>query len=322
MQTDTVLEVRDLSLGFGSANHIVPILDRVNFSISKNEIVSIVGESGCGKSVTAMSIMRLLKTPPTQYLGGNILFYGQDLLAMNPKELRKIRGDRISMIFQEPLTSLNPVMTIGDQVGEALTLHGKYRKEELKNRCVELLSKVRIPSPEMRLKNYPGEFSGGMRQRIMIAMAIACNPELLIADEPTTALDVTIQAQILRLLKQLQHDNQMSIIFITHDLGVVAEFSQRVIVMYAGQVVEMTNTLELFKNPLHPYTKGLLSSLPSINTEEKELKSVEGSVPSPRNMPKGCRFQPRCPYAKQICVDQEPAMIGTEKHQYKCHLME
>lgn len=321
MRQTNLLEIKELSLGFGGTAGVTPVLDRVSLSIAENEIIAVVGESGCGKSVTAMSVMRLLRTPPARYLGGSITFRDREMLTMEQKELRKIRGNRISMIFQEPLTSLNPVLSIGTQVGEVLKLHGDYSKAALRDKCVELLDKVRIPSPEKRLKSYPGQFSGGMRQRIMIAMAIACEPELLIADEPTTALDVTIQAQILRLMKQLQLDNKMSVMLITHDLGVVAEFARRVVVMYAGQVVETAGTHELFHKPRHPYTQGLLNSLPGLNTGRKTLNTIEGNVPSARNMPKGCRFHPRCPRAMPICVETEPPMTGDEAHRCKCHLM-
>ena len=317
---DMLLEIQDLSLGFGTKQNVTPILDKVSFSVARNEIVAVVGESGCGKSVTAMSVMRLLRTPPACYLGGRITFCENDLLTMPPKELRKIRGDRISMIFQEPLTSLNPVLTIGDQIGEVLTLHGKYTRKQLREKCIELLDKVRIPSPAARLKNYPGQFSGGMRQRIMIAMAVACEPELLIADEPTTALDVTIQAQILKLMKRLQENNKMSIMLITHDLGVVAEFAQRVVVMYAGQVVETANTLELFQNPIHPYTQGLLRSLPGLHETGKILRTIEGSVPGAGSMPAGCRFQPRCDQAMPCCAESEPPTVQLSNHRScKCH---
>lgn len=321
MEQDTILEIKNLSLGFGRKAEVTPILDKVSFSVKNNEILAVVGESGCGKSVTAMSIMRLLRTPPAQYLGGNIIFHDEDLLTMPAKQLRKIRGKNISMIFQEPLTSLNPVLTIGDQVGEALSLHNKMTASEIRNESIRLLKAVRIPSPESRLKNYPGQYSGGMRQRIMIAMAIACHPEVLIADEPTTALDVTIQAQILKLLKQLQKENAMSIILITHDLGVVAEFAERVVVMYAGQILEIAATKELFSHPQHPYTQGLLDSLPKLNSTSERLRTIEGSVPSARNMPKGCRFHLRCPKKMQICVDTEPEMTCVDGHQCKCHLI-
>lgn len=323
MQNDKLLEIRDLSLGFTSRNgDVLPILNNVNLAINKNEIVAVVGESGCGKSVTAKSVMRLLKTPPAQYMGGQILFDNQDLLSLDEKLMRSIRGNQISMIFQEPLTSLNPVLTIGDQVGEAISLHEKLSKVEVKEKTIEILKKVKIPSPEKRLKNYPGQFSGGMRQRIMIAIAISCQPQLLIADEPTTALDVTIQAQILALMKQVQKDHQMSIMLITHDLGVVAEFSERVVVMYAGQIVEGAETKELFKNPQHPYTIGLLKSLPKMKGDADKLETIEGSVPTLKNMPTGCRFNPRCPYKMQECDDIEPKVYDVaEYHTCKCHLM-
>ena len=243
---------------------------------------------------------------------------------MDEKRLRSIRGDSSSMIFQEPLTSLNPVLTIGDQIGEAFRLHRKgMSKAEIREATIELLKKVRIPAPETRLKNYPGQFSGGMRQRIMIAMAIACNPELLIADEPTTALDVTIQAQILNLIKQINADTQMSCILITHDLGVVAEFAKRILVMYAGQPIEQEETVELFKRPLHPYTKGLLASLPKMDEPSDRLHTIPGSVPSPKNMPKGCRFCARCSYAQPICAEKGPEMREIRPgHTCKCHFAE
>lgn len=322
MDQESILEIKSLSLGFGSKKQVTPILDNVTFSVARNEILAVVGESGCGKSVTAMSIMRLLKTPPAQYMGGSILFHGQNLLAMPAKQLRQIRGNKISMIFQEPLTSLNPVMTIGDQVAEAISLHTNLTKAEIEKRTIELLRSVRIPAPESRLKNYPGQYSGGMRQRIMIAMAIACHPEILISDEPTTALDVTIQAQILKLLKTLQKETGMSIILITHDLGVVAESAHRVVVMYAGQIVEVATTKELFSTPLHPYTQGLLESLPKVNPTGNKLKTIEGSVPGARNMPKGCRFNPRCPHVMPICVEKEPEMMSVNGRLSKCYLVQ
>jgi len=283
LDQELILEIKGLSLGFGTKKQVTPILDKVSFSVARNEILAVVGESGCGKSVTAMSIMRLLKTPPAQYMGGSILFHGQNLLALPAKQLRQIRGNKISMIFQEPLTSLNPVMTIGDQVAEAISLHTNLNKAEIETRTIELLRSVRIPAPESRLKNYPGQYSGGMRQRIMIAMAIACHPEILIADEPTTALDVTIQAQILKLLKTLQR--------------------------------------ETFSKPLHPYTQGLLESLPKVNPTGNKLTTIEGSVPSPRNMPKGCRFNPRCPHVMPICVETEPNMVSVNGRLCKCYLV-
>lgn len=322
MKQEKLLEIKNLSVGFTSENGVKPILNNINLQIDKNEIVALVGESGCGKSVTAKSIIRLLKTPPTVYMNGSIMFNDKDLLEIDEKALRKIRGNQISMIFQEPLTSLNPVLTIGNQVGEAISLHQKLSRREIKEKTIEMLEKVKIPSPEKRLNSYPGQFSGGMRQRIMIAMAIACQPQLLIADEPTTALDVTIQAQILKLMKQVQEDSKMSIMLITHDLGVVAEFAQRVVVMYAGQIVETALTKELFKNPQHPYTKGLLKSLPKLNDSNNRLDTIEGSVPTVKNMPKGCRFHPRCPYAMEECVNVEPEIYQLDdKHTCKCHLL-
>ena len=320
-QKDIILEIKNLSLGFSSHGSAIPLLNKVSFQVYKNETVAIVGESGCGKSITAMSIMRLLKTPPARYLGGEILFQSEDLLKMKEKQLRKIRGNRISMIFQEPLTSLNPVLTVEDQLGEAIRLHTSCSKREVRQRCIELLKKVKIPSPELRLKSYPNQFSGGMRQRIMIAMSIACNPQLLIADEPTTALDVTIQAQILKLLKQIQQDSKMSILLITHDLGVVAEFAQRVIVMYAGQIIESACTRELFKNPQHPYTKGLIASLPKVGESSGRLNTIAGSVPSPKEMPAGCRFNPRCNHFTPECALKEPTLKEVSPNHFcKCHL--
>ena len=324
MQNQEILQIKNLSMGFESRSGVTPILDHVNLTVHKNEIVAIVGESGCGKSVTAKSIMRLLPSPPAKYLGGEILFDGENMLTMDERRLRAIRGDRISMIFQEPLTSLNPVLTIGDQIGETFRLHRKdMSRVQIRNATVELLKKVRIPAPETRLKNYPGQFSGGMRQRIMIAMAIACSPELLIADEPTTALDVTIQAQILHLIKQINQDSKMSCILITHDLGVVAEFAERILVMYAGQPIEEAETVELFGHPQHPYTQGLLASLPKMDEQADRLYTIVGSVPSPNHMPKGCRFCQRCPYAQAVCGEQEPEMRELSPgHTVKCHFAE
>jgi len=318
---EVILQIKDLSMGFESRSGITPILDRVNLTIHKNEIVAIVGESGCGKSVTAKSIMRLLPIPPAKYTSGEILFNGADMLKLEEKNLRSIRGNHISIIFQEPLTSLNPVLTIGDQIEESYRLHRKnMNKAQIREATIEMLNKVRIPVPETRLNNYPSQFSGGMQQRIMIAMAIACNPELLIADEPTTALDVTIQAQILNLIKQINRDLKMSCILITHDLGVVAEFAQRILVMYAGQPIEESKTGELFSNPYHPYTQGLLASLPKMDEQSKRLHTIPGSVPSPKKMPKGCRFSDRCKHTQEICRQNEPHMQEIDPgHLCKCH---
>ncbi len=316
-----MLEIKNLTMGFGtSKDDALMVLDGISLSVKSNETVAIVGESGCGKSITAKSIMKLLKTPPAQYIDGQILFHSENILAMSDHQLRSIRGNRISMIFQEPLTSLNPVLTIGDQIEEVLKLHGRYSRAERRTRCIELLKQVNIPDPEMRMRNYPEQFSGGMRQRIMIAMATACNPELLIADEPTTALDVTIQAQILGVLKALQETNEMSILLITHDLGVVSNFSKRVIVMYAGQIVEEAPTNALFSNPKHPYTIGLLDSLPKMNAQNTSIHAIDGMVPSIRRMPSGCRFRTRCKLATQICEEQKPLAIQIATgHRCYCH---
>jgi len=318
---ELLLHIEDLSLEFETIESSVKVLKNVGFSIRRNEIVALVGESGCGKSVTAMSIMRLLRTPPARYTGGRILFNEQDLLTVSEREMREIRGNKISMIFQEPMTSLNPVMTIEAQVAESLDIHQSLSKSETTEKVVDLLQKVRIPSARERLKNYPTQFSGGMRQRIMIAMAISCDPDLLIADEPTTALDVTIQAQILELLAQLKEETHMSILLITHDLGVVAEFADRVIVMYAGEIVEEAVTLELYKNPKHPYTKGLLNSLPKLGDDAPRLSAIDGYVPSLSKLPSGCPFHPRCPYAMPKCSQDVPMVKEVEpNHLVRCFL--
>ena len=321
MQKQEILQIKDLSMGFESRSGVTPILDHVNLTVHKNEIVAIVGESGCGKSVTAKSVMRLLPSPPAKYTGGEILFHGEDLLKMDEKRLRSIRGDSISMIFQEPLTSLNPVLTIGDQIGEAFRLHRKgMSKAEIREATIELLKKVRIPAPETRLKNYPGQFSGGMRQRIMIAMAIACNPELLIADEPTTALDVTIQAQILELMMELKEKLGMAIIMITHDLGVVASMCDRIAVMYAGRIVEYGTTDDIFYNPKHEYTKGLLKSIPRLDAKEHErLVPIEGTPIDLLNPPAGCPFAPRCSNCMKICLrEMAPVTTFDDVHYTQC----
>ena len=321
MINNQLLEIRDLSMGFVERKRMIPILDNININVKQNEIVAIVGESGCGKSVTALSVMRLLKTPPARYTGGAIFFKEIDLMRVEEKRLRAIRGNQISMIFQDPLTCLNPVLTVGDQIGEVFRLHDRLTRKEISEKSIELLHRVKIPSPESRLKNYPAQFSGGMRQRIMIGMAIACNPKLLIADEPTTALDVTIQAQILDLLKDIQTEFGMSIMLITHDLGIVAEVADRVAVMYAGQIVEQANTVDLFQNPLHPYTKGLLVSLPTIKQKGEKLHTIKGNVLSLRDTPIGCRFRIRCPYAMPRCKDEEPpTYFVTKTRSCKCFL--
>lgn len=303
-----LLSVRNLRTHFITEDGEVPAVDGVSFDLSAGETLGIVGESGSGKSVTSLSIMRLIPTPPGRIAGGEILFNGEDLLKKSPAEMRKIRGNDISMIFQEPMTSLNPVFTIGDQIMEAIILHQKLSKKDARDRAIEMLRLVGIPSPEQRVDEYPHQLSGGMRQRVMIAMALSCNPRLLIADEPTTALDVTIQAQILELLQRLQEEFGMAIIMITHDLGVVAGMVDRVIVMYAGKVVEEAPVRELFTSPKHPYTEGLLGSIPKLHQVQDRLQTIEGVVPSPFNMPKGCRFHPRCKYAQPACEEAEPLL--------------
>ncbi len=318
--TDTILEVRDLRTSFFTENFEVKAVDGVSFSVPKGKTLGVVGESGSGKSITSLSILRLIQNPG-KVVGGQVLFKGTDLLEKTESEMRKIRGNEISMIFQEPMTSLNPVFTVGQQIGESFQIHQKLNKKQAIERSIEMLKLVGIPSPEQRVHQYPHELSGGMRQRVIIAMALACDPELLIADEPTTALDVTIQAQILELMKDLQTRLGMSIIMITHDLGVVAETCDYVAVMYCGQVVEYASVDELFRNPRHPYTVGLLNSLPrhDIDLDGEELSVIKGSVPSPTDMPIGCRFAPRCPFASDTCVERNPDLEEDEKgNQIRC----
>jgi len=304
-----LLSVRNLRVGFQTEDGLVLAVDGISFDLERGATLGIVGESGCGKSVTSLSIMRLIPSPPGKILGGQILFEGEDLLKKSQAEMRRIRGNEISMIFQEPMTSLNPVFTIGDQIMEAIMLHQKLDKKAAREKAIEMLRLVGIPSPEKRVDEYPHQLSGGMRQRVMIAMALSCNPKLLIADEPTTALDVTIQAQILDLMRKLQDELGTAIILITHDLGVVAEMVDEVIVMYAGKIVERTDVRSLFRDPKHPYTEGLLGSLPRLHADQERLQTIEGVVPSPFNMPKGCRFHPRCRYAQPICQLYEPPLM-------------
>lgn len=306
---ETILEVKNLKTYFYTEEGVVPAVDEVSFSLGKGETLAIVGESGCGKSVTSLSIMRIIPVPPGKILSGEILYKGEDLLKKSDKEMRSIRGRDISMIFQEPLTSLNPVFTIGHQIGDILRIHQKMHGKEARARIIEMLAKVRIPSPEKVVDQYPHQLSGGMRQRAMIAMALACNPSILIADEPTTALDVTIQAQIMRLLGELKDDHETSIILITHDMGVVAQIAQRVMVMYAGQAVEYGDVKGIFKNPLHPYTVGLLKSIPSIHASGQKLFSINGSIPSPKDYPSGCRFSSRCDHVCARCRKQAPPLF-------------
>jgi peptide/nickel transport system ATP-binding protein/oligopeptide transport system ATP-binding protein len=296
-----LLEVRDLKTYFYTDDGTAKAVDGVSFSLKKGKVLGIVGESGCGKSVTSLSIMGLIDPVTGRNAGGHIFFHGQDLLEMKSRELQKIRGNQISMIFQEPMTSLNPVYTVGHQIDEAIMLHLGLNKKQARARTVDLLQKVGIPEARRRVDEYPHQLSGGMRQRVMIAMALSCNPELLIADEPTTALDVTIQAQILKLLRDIQQKLDMAIIIITHDLGVIAEMADEVAVMYAGQIVERAPREQLFNHPRHPYTQGLMGSIPDITIDVNRLQVLDGLVPSLYGMPDGCRFAPRCKFAEEKC---------------------
>ncbi len=306
---ERVLEVNNLQTHFFTDEGVVPSVNGVSFYINQEETLGIVGESGCGKSVTSLSIMQLVPNPPGRIVGGEILFQGENLVKKTPEQMRKIRGNDMAMIFQEPMSSLNPVYTIGDQIAESVVLHEKVSKREAFNRAVEMLRLVGIPAAERRAREYPHQMSGGMRQRVMIAMALACNPKLLIADEPTTALDVTIQAQILDLMKKLKSEFHAAIMLITHDLGVVAEMCDRVAVMYAGKVVEEGTTRELFGEPLHPYTEGLLASIPRIDeTHQEKLHVIDGTVPNLLHLPTGCSFAPRCPKAMDVCRREEPTL--------------
>ncbi|MCZ6624481.1 MAG: ABC transporter ATP-binding protein [Deltaproteobacteria bacterium] len=316
-----LIQVKDLRTSFFTPEGEVQAVDGVSFEIEEGKTLGLVGESACGKSVTALSIMRLVPSPPGRIVGGEILYRGQDLLRLNGESMRKIRGNEISMIFQEPMTSLNPVFTIGNQIGEAIRLHQKLGKRETREKTVEMLRLVKIADPEVRIDDYPHQLSGGMRQRVMIAMALSCNPSLLIADEPTTALDVTIQAQILELMKELQERLGMSLLLITHDLGVVAEQTDEVAIMYAGKIVERARAKAIFDRPLHPYTVGLLNSLPGMGGKKKRrLDAIPGMVPSPLELPSGCRFRDRCPKAAGICAEGEPELVEKEKdHWVSCY---
>jgi len=316
---ETLLEVRDLKTYFYTEDGVVPAVDGVSFSVDKGETIGIVGESGCGKSVTSLSVMRLIPNPPGKIVDGEIIFEGKNILEKSEAEMRHIRGNEISMIFQEPMTSLNPVFTVGDQIMEAIMLHQKVGKKEARKKTIEMLRLVGIPSAEKRVDEYPHQMSGGMRQRVMIAMALSCNPKLLIADEPTTALDVTIQAQILDLMLKLKEDLGTAIMLITHDLGVVAETVNKVVVMYAGKIVESADVVSIFKKPEHPYTLGLLGSIPKVNEDRERLQVIEGVVPNPFNMPTGCRFHPRCSFVRDICKEEEPELVDVEAgHKVRC----
>ena len=305
---DILLEVRNLKTHFHVMDGTVPAVDGVSFLLRRGETLGLVGESGCGKSVTALTIMRLIETPPGEIVDGEIWFDGREIISLPPREMQHIRGNDMSMVFQEPMTSLNPVLTIGDQIAESVVFHRKVSHKAGLERAVEMIKLVGIPAAEQRVKQYPHELSGGMRQRVMIALALACDPKLVIADEPTTALDVTIQAQILELIRRLQEETGASLLLITHDLGVVAETVQNVVVMYAGKIVESGSVREVLQSPRHPYTQGLLASIPSNATRGERLNVIKGTVPNPFRMPKGCRFEPRCPHSFAPCRPFEPPL--------------
>jgi oligopeptide/dipeptide ABC transporter ATP-binding protein len=318
-----ILEVEDLRTYFYIDEGVAKAVDGVSFHLLAEETLGIVGESGCGKSVTSLSIMRLIPQPPGRIVSGDIRFEGRDILALPDRRMREIRGNEISMIFQEPMTSLNPVFTVGSQIEETIALHQGLGPRESREKAIEMLSLVGIPSPRSRVDEYPHQLSGGMRQRVMIAIALSCNPAILIADEPTTALDVTIQAQILDLLDKLQKEFGMAVMLITHDLAVIAEVADRVIVMYAGRIVESGKTLDIFENPLHPYTQGLLASIPVLNEKKDRLSVIPGRVPNPTEFPEGCRFEPRCPHAMPKCRGGDVPWVGAgDDHGALCWLLE
>ena len=316
---EDLLQVKDLRTYFHTDNGMARAVDGVSFEIGVGETLGLVGESGCGKSVASLSIMRLIPDPPGRIEAGAVLFRGQDLLKLKEQEMREIRGNEISMVFQEPMTSLNPVLTCGSQISETIRLHQKLDKKAAREKAMEMLTRVGIPAPGQRIDEYPHQLSGGMRQRVMIAMALSCNPSLLIADEPTTALDVTIQAQILELLAELQEAFHMAMLMITHDLGVIAEVADRVAVMYAGKIVEYAGVEETFGDPWHPYTQALLRSIPKMTDEKIRLSAIEGTVPDAVRFPSGCRFHPRCPFADRQCQELEPALLFLDEgHRVAC----
>ncbi len=320
LSREKVLEIKDLSITFMQNKEETRVVDSIRFDVHKGEVLGIVGESGCGKSVTSLSIMGLLPKKSSK-LTGEVLFQGKDLLQLSEKSLRKMRGNDIAMVFQEPMTSLNPLFKIGNQLEESLRVHQDLTKKQAKERVIQILRLVGLPRPEELYDEYPHQLSGGMRQRVMIAMAMICDPKVLIADEPTTALDVTIQAQILKLMKDLNQKLETSIVFITHDLGVVAEMCDRVMVMYAGQVVEEGSVLAIFKNPKHPYTKGLMKSVPDIRNKNERLYSISGQVPRPGTVQKGCLFAGRCEYAMAECLEESPPLYRLQNsHQSRCFL--
>ena len=318
-----LLEVQNLQTHLLLAGGTAKVVDGISFSIDKGETMALVGESGCGKTMTAYSIMRLIASPPGKIAGGKIMFEGEDILGIPEKKMRAIRGNRLAMVFQESLTALNPVFRVGNQIAEVLQVHRSMKKKDALDKAIKLLKDVGMPSPETRIRDYPHQLSGGMRQRVIIAMALACGPKLIIADEPTTALDVTVQAQIMELLHQLKKNQEMSLLLITHDLGVVAETAGNVAVMYAGRIVEYTDVKSIFKNPLSPYTRGLLNSLPHISGER--LKPIKGMVPPVLGLPAGCKFNTRCEHAFDACFQAEPDLIDAhanspDKHLVRCWL--
>ncbi|MBN2122761.1 MAG: ABC transporter ATP-binding protein [Deltaproteobacteria bacterium] len=322
MNNEPLLSVQDLQVSFRGDETVARALEGVSYDVAPGETVCLVGESGCGKTVSALTVLGIIPRPPGEVLGGRILFKGKDLLEYTEEQLQQIRGKHIAMVFQEPMTSLNPVFTIGDQIGEAVTVHESLDEKALRERCISLLRDVGIPSPEERLRDYPHQLSGGQRQRVMIAMALACNPDLVIADEPTTALDVTIQKQILSLFKELQQKRGMSLLYITHDLNVVAGIADRIYVMYAGIIVEQGGRTMIFEDPRHPYTRGLLASLPHRSKKGQILHSIPGAVPDPAFKPPGCPFHPRCGYALETCRREFPRMCDCgDGHLSRCPVL-
>ncbi|MEW6262472.1 MAG: ABC transporter ATP-binding protein [Thermodesulfobacteriota bacterium] len=321
---DQVIQIKDLKVHFQTPRGPAKAVDGVSLRLAAGQVMGLVGESGCGKSALALSLLRLLPTPPALFAGGEVWFQGRDLLRLSLEGMRKIRGNRISMIFQEPMSALNPVFTVGNQLTEVFRTHQRLSRSEAKDRAVEMIRTVGVPAPERRIKEYPHQLSGGMRQRVMIAMALACRPALLLADEPTTALDVTIQAQILDLMLELKRDLNTTILLITHDLGVVAETAERVAVMYTGRIVEEAGTESLYHDPLHPYTQGLMEAIPSPDADLKttELKEIKGVVPNLLRLPPGCSFEPRCSQAEEICRRRVPPLIEAgPDHKVACWLM-
>lgn len=317
-----ILQVKDLQTTFFTDSGEVPAVDHISFHVNEGEVLGIVGESGCGKSVTSLSIMGLVPSPPGKIVGGEILFEGKDLIGMSERQMRRVRGKDIAMIFQEPMTSLNPLFTIGNQMIEAVLIHEKkWSKKQAIERAVEMLELVGLPRARDMMRDYPHQLSGGMRQRVMIAMALVCDPKVLIADEPTTALDVTIQAQILKLMRELNTRLNTAVLLITHDLGVVAETCERVIVMYSGQIIEEASVKEIFENPQHPYTKGLIQSVPDMRYKKDRLYSISGNVPRPGTIEKGCRFAERCEFAFDRCLQEDPELYEiSEAHMARCFL--